>query len=202
MNITQEEDLNYNETVRASILDVSRVLFAKFGYKKTTMEDIAHELHKGKSSLYYYFKNKEEIFQAVVDFEQETLLSQLRDIINSDKNAKDKLHDYFYTRMKTIIDLENYYKALTDKRFGGGEFVERVKERDQQEEEDMMEAILNQGLEEGIFQLNDTKVGAITITLAFKGLENAFIKTSAMRDNFSMHLENSMNILFYGVVKR
>ena len=45
------ENLNYNETVKASILDAARALFAKFGYKKTTMEDIAHELHKGKSSV-------------------------------------------------------------------------------------------------------------------------------------------------------
>ena len=56
------ENLNYNESVRVSILEAAQGLFSKFGYKKTTMEDIAQELHKGKSSLYYYFKNKEENF--------------------------------------------------------------------------------------------------------------------------------------------
>ncbi|MFW6389223.1 MAG: TetR/AcrR family transcriptional regulator, partial [Marinilabiliaceae bacterium] len=54
------------DTVRIAILKSARELFAKFGYRKTTMEDIAQALRKGKSSLYYYFKNKEEIFQAVI----------------------------------------------------------------------------------------------------------------------------------------
>ncbi len=70
-SLTPSQDAN-----RTAILDASRDLFARFGYKKTTMEDIAMALRKGKSSLYYYFKNKEEIFQAVIELESELLYSQ------------------------------------------------------------------------------------------------------------------------------
>ncbi len=196
------ETLNYNETVRASILDVSRVLFAKFGYKKTTMEDIAHELHKGKSSLYYYFKNKEEIFQAVIELEQNALLTNLKEVINSDQKAQAKLQDYVLTRMKTIIGLENYYKALTDERFGGGEFVIKVKESSEKEEEDMIKVILEEGIAEGSFMLKNVNMGAIAITLALKGIEHAMFTTSTNMENMIDQMQNVLNILFYGVIKR
>lgn len=54
------------DPVLAQIMDAAYEQFLRFGYRKTTMEDIAKAAGKGKSSLYYYFKNKEEIFQATV----------------------------------------------------------------------------------------------------------------------------------------
>ena len=54
------ENLNYNESVRISILEAAQGLFSKFGYKKTTMEDIAQELHKGKSSYIIILKIKKK----------------------------------------------------------------------------------------------------------------------------------------------
>jgi len=173
------ENLNYNETVKASILDAARALFAKFGYKKTTMEDIAHELHKGKSSLYYYFKNKEEIFQAVIDWEQQVLVSKLKEVVSSSKAPKEKLNDYVLVRMKTISELENYFKALTDERFGGIEFVKKVKESSEKEEIEMIQSILEDGVAENTFQIKSTFMGASAIALALKGLEIPMFSSSA-----------------------
>ena len=88
-----------NDSMRIAIIESSRDLFAKYGYKKTTMEDIANALRKGKSSLYYYFKNKEEIFQAVLELEEFILFSRLKEIVASDIKPKEKLSVYVNTRM-------------------------------------------------------------------------------------------------------
>lgn len=196
------ENLNYNETVRASILDAARVLFAKFGYKKTTMEDIAHELHKGKSSLYYYFKNKEEIFQAVIDWEQQVLVMKLKDVVSSSDSPKDKLTNYVLTRMKTISELENYFKALTDERFGGIEFVKNVKESSEKEEIIMLQDILEKGVEDGSFQVKNPFMAASGITLALKGLEGPMFTPNTNFDIILEHIQNVLNILFFGLIKR
>jgi AcrR family transcriptional regulator len=196
------EHLNYNESVRASILEVSRVLFAKFGYKKTTMEDIALELHKGKSSLYYYFKNKEEIFQAVIDWEQNELLSKLHEVVDSDLEPKDKLNNYVLSRMKTISELENYFKALTDERFGGLEFVKKVKENSEKEEVEMIQNILDAGITNDSFQIKNTYLGAIALAIAMKGIELPMFSTSNKFEDMTEQVNNVMNILFYGLIKR
>ena len=53
------------------LIDVSRDLFAKHGKRNTTMHEIAEASKKGRRTLYTYFKNKEEIFRAVVEKELE-----------------------------------------------------------------------------------------------------------------------------------
>ncbi|MGQ1786470.1 MULTISPECIES: TetR/AcrR family transcriptional regulator [unclassified Saccharicrinis] len=196
------ENLNYNESVRVSILEAAQGLFAKFGYKKTTMEDIALELHKGKSSLYYYFKNKEEIFQAVIDKEQGELISNLRVVVESDKNPQEKLNDYVLTRMKTISEQDNYFKALTDERFGGIEFVKAVKESTEKAEVEMIETIINEGVADGSFQMKNVHMGAMAIALALKGIEIPMFKATNKYEDMVEQVQNTLNILFFGLIKR
>ncbi len=51
---------------RDLILRAGSECFARFGFEKTTLDDIGRRAGLNKASLYYYFKNKEEIFIAVV----------------------------------------------------------------------------------------------------------------------------------------
>ena len=57
--------LNKDEIIKAKILEGADKLFQKYGLGKTTMEDIAKDAGKGKSTLYYYFKSKEEIKKGI-----------------------------------------------------------------------------------------------------------------------------------------
>lgn len=196
------ENLNYNESVRVSILEAAQTLFAKFGYKKTTMEDIAQELHKGKSSLYYYYKNKEEIFQAVIDKEQGVLIANLKEVAKSSQKPKEKLNDYVLTRMKTVSELDNYFKALTDERFGGIEFVKAVKEKTEKIEVEMIEQIINEGIADGTFQMKNVHLGAMAIALALKGIELPMFLASNKYEDMVEQLQNTLNILFFGLIKR
>jgi AcrR family transcriptional regulator len=61
------------EEVRTHIVGVARKIFTRNGFRKTTMEEIAGVSQKGKSSIYYYFNSKEEIFRAVVEKEAREL---------------------------------------------------------------------------------------------------------------------------------
>lgn len=49
-------------TRKNEIIAAARVVFNKYGYKKTTMVDIAKEVDLNQATLYHYFENKEEIF--------------------------------------------------------------------------------------------------------------------------------------------
>lgn len=63
---------------RELILQAGSECFARFGYDKTTLDDIGKRAGLNKASLYYYFKNKEEIFIAVVLAETEAFIADLR----------------------------------------------------------------------------------------------------------------------------
>jgi AcrR family transcriptional regulator len=53
--------------VRNQLIDKAAELFAKRGYARTTMNDIAEELKLKRSSLYHYFRNKEEILDTLIE---------------------------------------------------------------------------------------------------------------------------------------
>lgn len=196
-SLTPSQDAN-----RTAILDASRDLFARFGYKKTTMEDIAMALRKGKSSLYYYFKNKEEIFQAVIELESELLYSQLQGVVKAGGDASEKLRNYVTVRMETIGQLENYQKVLKEDLYGGYEFLGSYKQEGDALEEGFLKSILDEGVAAQIFQVKDTRLGAIGIVTALRGLEIPLFRGSANAQDLSLQLDNILNILFFGVMKR
>lgn len=67
------------------ILDVAEPLFAAKGYRKTTIGDIAKELNVAQGMLYYYFKSKEEILEALINRQISLFLADVRQMAASDE---------------------------------------------------------------------------------------------------------------------
>jgi AcrR family transcriptional regulator len=61
-----------SEARRRNILDVVAQVFVEHGFERTSMSMIAERLGGSKATLYNYFKSKEELFLAVLDFEIDT----------------------------------------------------------------------------------------------------------------------------------
>ena len=195
-SLTPSQDANRN-----SILEAARDLFARYGFKKTTMEDVAMALRKGKSSLYYYFKNKEEIFQAVIGLESEILFTKLNDVVKSEGNAQVKLRNYVIVRMETISELLNYQKVLKEDFYGDYEFLGAYKMEGETLEEEFIQSILEEGVRNGVFSIKDTKLGATSIVITLRGLEIPLFRRSLSVQELGVQLDNILNILFYGLVK-
>jgi AcrR family transcriptional regulator len=106
------ETLQRDEIVVRDIIDTARVLFKKSGFKKTTMGDIARSLGKAKSSLYYYYPSKEDIFEAVLHSEMDELLKQIHQSIRHAATSKEKLTIYCRCRLIKLNELCNLSDAL------------------------------------------------------------------------------------------
>ena len=95
-------EIIYMSKTREMLVDVARQLFAKSGLENTTMNDIAVASRKGRRTLYTYFKNKNEIYWAVVESELAHLLQRLKDIANKDLPPEEKLTNYILTRLEAV----------------------------------------------------------------------------------------------------
>ena len=195
-SLTPSQDAN-----RSAILDAARDLFARYGFKKTTMEDIAMALRKGKSSLYYYFKNKEDIFQAVIDSESEILFKKLKEVVDSDLSPKDKLRNYIIVRMQTISQLANYQKVLKEDFYGEYNFLGANRKKGESVEEAYLKTILEVGVRNGVFNIRDIQLGAMSIAVVLRGFEIPLFRGSTSVQDLSGQLDNILNIFFYGLVK-
>src|SRR5689334_7123092 len=92
-NMSNSQDLK--DPIREEILNGARDLFERFGFKKTTMEDIARQIGKSKSALYYYYKTKEEIFEAVVLNDIEATQTLVADAVKKEESATSKFRVFF-----------------------------------------------------------------------------------------------------------
>lgn len=63
-----------------SILAAAERLFVRYGFKKTTIEDVASEAGVGKGTIYSYFRGKEELLLAYSDRCWEQILAEARRI--------------------------------------------------------------------------------------------------------------------------
>ncbi|MDE6556663.1 MAG: TetR/AcrR family transcriptional regulator [Duncaniella sp.] len=89
---------------RERLLDVARQLFASNGVERTTMNDIAAASDKGRRTIYTYFKNKKEIYDAVIERDAEAIVSRLRNVVDSDLEPLAKLRNYLEVRFDIVTD--------------------------------------------------------------------------------------------------
>jgi len=186
---------------RENILKIAREIFSKYGYKKTTLDDIANAVRKGKSSLYYYFKSKEDLFQAVIMKEVEILGRELDKVINRNTDPVDKLHDYVLTKLTTFRSLANFYNALENDVTAIG-FIEDIKDRYEQNEIRMIKRILIEGVRKNEFEIYDFNLAAIGITMAIKGLEMPLSAGVYSNINLERSVDIILKIICYGIMKR
>jgi AcrR family transcriptional regulator len=188
--------------VRAEIVQVARKVFTRNGYRGTTMDEIARCAKMGKSSVYYYYKSKEEIFEAVVVREAQELKKQLNRVISSGKSPIDRLKDYFMFRLYHVKTVTNFYAVLKEDYLEQMQFVNRVRKKFEDEEFKMVYEILDRGIKEGAFVINSPDIGAIAFTTMLKGLELPLFLNKYSRAEKEKLLDDLIQVVFYGIVKR
>lgn len=184
---------------REIILDCARNIFGKFGFSKTSMSDIAIAARKGRRTIYTYFTSKEDIYKAVIDKEVKNLSIKLNKVLQSEDDAIRKLRDYLFMRMQTINELANYYDALRNDYLNDYKIIETIRLDFDRQEIKMIGKILNEGVKNDIFRIEDIDLTAKAIVIALKGFEIPFFIEKVNR-NFEEQLNNLIDILFNGII--
>ncbi|MDF1572173.1 MAG: helix-turn-helix domain containing protein [Bacteroidales bacterium] len=188
--------------IRADIVSVARKVFSRKGFRQTTMDEIARAARMGKSSIYYYYKSKEDIFEAVVVKEAQELKRQLIKVISSGNTPIDRLRDYIMFRLYHVKTVSNFYAALNEDDLGQMKFVKRVREKFEEEEFKMVRDVLERGMSDGAFVINNAEIGAMAFTTMLKGLELPLFLNKLTRTEKEKLLDELVRVIFYGIVKR
>ncbi len=186
---------------RDMLVDVARQLFARMGVDNTTMNDIAQASRKGRRTLYTYFKNKNEIYLAVVESELNLLYKMLLDIAAKDMAPDEKLITFIYMRLDAIKAIVFRNGTLKATFFRDIWRVEKVRKNFDLREIEIIKSILDDGVTNGIFQMPDTEITATVLHHAFKGLEVPYIRGIMGMSPLdrAKRKENVMNLIFNGI---
>jgi len=188
--------------VRAQIVNVARKIFTRYGFRKTTMDEIAGASSMGKSSIYYYFPGKEDIFKAVVEKEASELKQRLGKALGTGNTPMEKLKAYILFRLHHVRTLENFYAALNEESLSHFDFIMEIRKKFDQDEMKVVQGILEEGVSDGSFQINNSKIGAVAISTMMKGLELPLLLSEEHKTDRGEVLDDLIRVLFYGILKR
>jgi TetR/AcrR family transcriptional regulator len=157
------------------IIGTAQQLFGLYGVEKTTMQEIANDLRISKASLYYYFPDKESLYNAVIRKEQMEFLKILEADLKVIKDPADWLRKYALSRLTYFRKLMNLsrirlesYSVLRPKLAGS-----MINFRE--EEKKFIIKILEEGKKTGQFTIADTERASALFLDLLRGLRNAFI---------------------------
>jgi len=183
------------------ILKISMQVFAKYGFLKTSISDIAKAASKSNSSVRYYFKNKNELFQKVAEKEFQLLHTELEIVAKSELNGKMKLTNYIITRMRILRELSYIYDAIKNGYIDYVYFVEEIRRKFEDEEISLIKGIISYGIINGELEKSDNNQIAFVIMSALKGLEEPLM-VNIECTQCDINLDYMIHVLLKGIEKR
>jgi len=188
------------EDTRDKILSVADKLFGRFGFYKTSMDEIAKIARKAKGSLYYHFSSKEDLFKEVVIKEIVNLKNQLSVIVNnSDLSASGKIKAYLIKRMEVLKGASSYHETIKADFFEHFDFIDDLRQELDEWEKENLKSIIIQGIETNEFSVVD-EIDVLTdvFIMVLKGLEIPFFLQNKY-EKYVPYFDNLMGILTKGL---
>ena len=172
---------------KAVLVDVARQLFAKNGLENTTMNDIALASGKGRRTLYTYFKSKEEIYLAVIESELDILSDAQQRVLEKKISPEQKLMEMIYAHLDAVKETVYRNGTLRADFFRNIWQVEAVRKRFDARERLLIRDILADGVEKGVFEVDDIHMTAEIVHYCVKGIEAPYI-----RGQIGAHLKDNV----------
>lgn len=164
---------------RERFLDVARQLFASNGVERTTMNDIAAASEKGRRTIYTYFKNKKEIYDAVIEREAEQIVSRLRKVAESSLEPTEKLRAYIMARFDIVEETVSSASSATSQFISyltlDHSRLERIKRLAVEKEQHLFRTIIEKGVESGAFRHDISLLLPTVHQLIFQGVDSCHV---------------------------
>lgn len=182
------------------IINVASKLFGRYGFYKTSMDEIAKIARKAKGSLYYHFENKEDLFKAVVSKEFEIVKTELDKIFHlEDLNTPDLIKLYLNSRMELLSKSYNYHETLKADLNEHFEFLDEIRNNFASWEKDRLRFIINIGISEGTIDPSlNFDVAIEVFILILKSAEIQFFVQNKY-ETFAPHFDELLGIIIKGL---
>jgi len=186
---------------KEKIISAATSLFSRFGLEKTTMEDIAKAAKKGKSSLYYYFKSKEEVFAEVIKKEIAGLKTAIIEAIEKEDDPYNKFRKFVDSRLNYLNEKADQYTNVKDEHIKHYKFVETLTADYSNWEISTIKSIVEYGRDKGLFEVTDLHSVSQALFFALKGLEYPWA-INLTRKEIEKSVEALVDVLLRGISKR
>ena len=141
---------------RLKFFEAAEPLFIRFGYRKTTIEDICQAAGMSKRTFYDLFRDKGDLYARMSLHICENLIKKWQHELSSEMDAPSKIASFIDYYVTVIVQRPLFRILLQDKETLSA-FWELGRELTESPLIDTMRAIINQGKESGCFREQDTE---------------------------------------------
>lgn len=158
---------------KQSIKSAARDLFFRFGFSKTSMEDIARQSGLAKPTLYYYYSSKQAIFNEVVIDEASRFMDKVEESLPPDMPADEKIILFFQLIYKGLKKYAAEMSKVPDLMYDSSPHGKPIVEAINKSFAEKLRPLLLSGKEEDLFSFEDldVTVSAMVFMTDFLNLE-------------------------------
>lgn len=172
---------------RERLIEVARQLFAHKGVANTTMNDIAEASEKGRRTIYTYFKNKKEIYNAVLESESDRMVTSLRAIADSGAPVEERLRQFLLSRLEHGRTISSAYASLVAWLKFDLRRMERIHRLVSEKERAMLHRLLDEGVASGVFDPERCALFRGFVDQCINGLDLSNIDSAGAGDYKKAH---------------
>lgn len=162
-----------SEQKRIYILRSARNVFVTIGYKKVTMKNIVEACDISRGGLYLYFRSPKEVFEGVLELEQQEADDIFTGNISKDSTAADILALFLKEQKKEILKSENTLAVAMYEYFfeNMGKDYDNLIGRQFNMTVRVINSLIKSGIKRGEFYCEDPQAMAETIMYLLEGLK-------------------------------
>jgi len=190
---------NNPEDIKSKLIEEARFIFARYGYNKTTVDDLAKGAGKGKSTFYYYFVSKEEIFKAVLDKEASIFRAKLIESISTEDKPLTKIKKYVLTRLESFKELINFYNAIRNEGIGPLTIIDEIRDKYDLEQSNIIKMVLLESISKNEIVIDDIELVTEAMVVILKGLEYHMIFKPESGTNLKAKIDKVLDLVFRGI---
>src|ERR1039458_4500495 len=101
-----------SEFRRTKIVDAARSIFARKGFARGIMDEIAKEAGIAKGTIYLYFRSKKEIYKAVMDRDMEFLNKITLERMDAALNLEGKIRAFTLARLENGEAQKEFFRIM------------------------------------------------------------------------------------------
>ncbi len=188
---------------REDILRAASVVFQKYGFVKTTLDDIARECGMKNTALYYYFENKENIMNAMFECDMKKIQDNIINAVAKQDTPKNKIHAFILEKLISFKSQRRYFNLVLreDLSLKQRQFAFEQKNKFDKFEEELLTEIISVGIKNNFFENHPMESLIYMITGTTWGI-SYFVLHNDQEMNLNNIVDDVVNIMFIGLEKR
>jgi AcrR family transcriptional regulator len=163
-----------------AIIEAAQKRFGIYGVEKTSMREIADDVHMSKGSLYYYFPDKENLYKAVIEKEQSEFLKTLEEDLKNIIDPSDCLRKFALTRLTYFKDLLNLSRIRPEAFSEYQPLVANSFNNFREKEKKIIMRIMKRGINSGQFSIKSTYESATLFLDLLRGLRSTVLSNKKL----------------------